>query len=108
MRYHKSGTWEEIGPDGTRTVTVIMDNFTIVAGNEEVTVTGDVTIKADGDITFDAGGDLNFAAGGDINLEATGAANIDSLDDCTITSAMGVTTEAGAINWVKGAGLKLN
>ena len=108
MRYHKAGTWEEIGPDGTRTVSVIMDNFTLVAGNEEVTITGDCTIKSDGDITFDAGGDLNFVSGGDVNIESGGACNIDSLDDCTITSAGGVTTDAGTLNWVKGAGLKLN
>jgi hypothetical protein len=108
MRYHMSGTNEEIGPDGTRTVTVMMDNYTIVFGDEGIEVTGNVEIKADGDITFDAGGDLNFVSGGDVNIEAGGACNIDSLDDCTITSAKGVTTEAGTLNWVKGAGLKLN
>ncbi len=108
MRFHKSGTYEEIDSEGNRTVNVMMDNFTIVAGNEEITITGDVNIKADGDITFEAGGDLNFVSGGDVNIEAGGACNIDSLDDTTVTSAKGVTTEAGTINWVKGAGLKLN
>lgn len=108
MRYHKSGTWEEIGPDGTRTVNVMMDNYTIVAGDEDLTITGNVNFKVDGDLTFDAGGEINFVSGDAVNIEAGGACNIDSLEDCTITSAAGVTTEAGAVNWVKGAGLKLN
>jgi hypothetical protein len=108
MRYHMSGTNEEIGPDGTRTVTVVMDNYTITFGDESIEVDGDIEIKAGGNITFDATMDLNFVSGGDVNIEAGGACNIDSLDDCTITSAGGVTTEAGAVNWVKGAGLKLN
>ena len=107
MRYHKAGTWEEIGPDGTRTVNVQMDNYTLVAGEMGIEVTGDLNIKAD-NITFDAKGELTFKSGKDVNIDAGGACNIDSTDDCTITSGAGITTEAGAINWVKGAGLKLN
>jgi len=109
MRYHKSGTWEEIGPDGTRTVNVMMDNYHIVAGDENITVTGDVTFKVEGELTFEAKNDITFKSiGGDVNIDAGGACNIDSTDDCTITSGAGITTEAGAVNWVKGAGLKLN
>ena len=107
MRYHKAGTWEEIGPDGTRTVNVQMDNYTLVAGEMGIEVTGDLNIKAD-NITFDAKGELTFKSGKDVNIDAGGACNIDSTDDCIITSGAGITTEAGAINWVKGAGLKLN
>jgi hypothetical protein len=108
MRYHMSGTNEEIGPDGTRTVTVMMDNYTVVFGDEGIEVSGNIEIKADGDIKFDAGGKLEFVSGDEVHIDAGGACNIDSSDDCTITSGAGITTEAGAVNWVKGAGLKLN
>jgi hypothetical protein len=108
MRFHKSGTYEEVDFEGNRTVNVMMDNYHIVAGDENITITGDANLKIDGDLNLEAGGDLNIVGGGDLNIEAGGACNIDSLDDCTITSAKGVTTEAGTLNWVKGAGLKLN
>ena len=108
MKYHKSGTYEEIGPDGTRTVKVEMDNFTIVAGNDEVTVTGDVNFKVDGNMKIETGGDLEMVVGGEWKMEVTGDWKPDIMGDCTITSVGNLTTESGKINWVKGAGLKLN
>ena len=108
MRHHMSGTNEEIGPLGTRTVTVMMDDNKLVFGDLSIEVTGDIEIKSDGDIKFDAGGKLEFKAGDKVHIDSAGKVDIDSLEDATITSAKGVTTEAGTLNWVKGAGLKLN
>ena len=41
---HKSGTFEEIHPDGTKTVKVIGDNYEIIAGSSNVSISGNVNI----------------------------------------------------------------
>ena len=108
MRYHMSGTNEEIGPDGTRTLTVMMDDYTIIFGDQGIEVTGKVELKIDGEYTLKVTKDITIETDGDLNLKSGKKCNIDSDDDCTITSVKGITTDAGMINWVKGAGLKLN
>ena len=108
MRYHKSGTYEEIDFEGNRTVVVQMDNHTIVFGDGIIQITGDLEFEVEGDIKFGAGGKIEFESGDKIAIDSGAKVDIDSLEDCTITSAMGVTTDAGTLNWVKGAGLKLN
>ena len=108
MRFHKSGTYEEIDSEGSRMVVVQMTNQTIVFGDGIMQITGDFDIEVEGDYNLKVTGDINIETGGELNMESGDKMNIDALDDCTITSAKGVTTEAGTLNWVKGAGLKLN
>ena len=45
---HKSGTFEEIHPDGTKVVKIIGDNYEIVAGGSNVYVTGAVNLTVEG------------------------------------------------------------
>tara|TARA_B100000953_G_scaffold292502_1_gene279794 strand:+ start:220 stop:1113 length:894 start_codon:yes stop_codon:yes gene_type:complete len=108
LRYHKSGTYEELDADGNRMLVVQMDDHQIIFGDGIIQITGDLEFEVEGDIKFGAGGKITFESGDEVAIESGAAVNIDSLDDCTITSAKGVTTEAGTLNWVKGAGLKLN
>ena len=45
---HRSGTFEEIHPDGTKVVKIIGDNYEIVAGGSNVYVTGAVNLTVEG------------------------------------------------------------
>lgn len=47
--YHKSGTFEEIHPDGTKVTKVVKDNYEIVMGDNFAHITGNVSITVNGD-----------------------------------------------------------
>ena len=61
---HKSGTFEEIHPTGTKVVKIVGDNYEIVAGASRVYLTGNV------DLTV--GGDVRELIKGDYHLEVEG------------------------------------
>lgn len=47
-RYHRSGTFEEIGPDGSKVTKVVKNNYTIVMSDDDVMVMGDCNITVKG------------------------------------------------------------
>ena len=47
---HKSGTFEEIHPDGSKVVKVIGDNYEIIAGSSNVNIKGNVNITTEGTV----------------------------------------------------------
>jgi len=47
---HKSGTFEEIHPTGTKVVKIIGDNYEIVAGSSNVSISGSVNITVEGTV----------------------------------------------------------
>ena len=47
---HKSGTFEEIHPDGSKVVKIIGDNYEIIAGSSNVYVSGNVNITTEGTV----------------------------------------------------------
>ena len=48
LRYHKTGTFEEIHPDGQRVVKVVGKNYEIIADDNNVFINGDVNLTATG------------------------------------------------------------
>ena len=47
-REHKSGTYEEIVADGTKTVKVVGSNYELIAGSSNIYIQGDVNLTIDG------------------------------------------------------------
>ena len=47
-RQHKSGTYEEIVADGTKTVKVVGSNYELIAGSSNIYIQGDVNLTIDG------------------------------------------------------------
>ena len=45
---HRSGTFEEIHPNGNKVVKIIGDNYEIVAGNSNISISGKVNITVEG------------------------------------------------------------
>ena len=64
MRYHTSGTFEEIHPDGQRVVRVIGKNYEILADDNNVFINGNVNLTATGN--------YNHLIKGDYVLEVEG------------------------------------
>ena len=83
-RYHKSGTFEEIHPDGTRVVRVVKKNYEIIFEDNDIRVKGDFTLKIDGDYNVKADGDINITSGGSLSLKSGSDTNIKAGSSCTI------------------------
>ena len=79
-RYHKTGTFEEIQPDGTRVVKVVGSDYEIVAGSQNVYITGvcNLTINGDcrtlyrGDLVQEVIGDYHLHVGGEMRTKIFG------------------------------------
>jgi len=64
LTQHKSGTFEEIHPDGTKMVKVIGDNFEIIAGKSNVLIQGDVNLTTIGTVRELIKGDYHLEVEG--------------------------------------------
>ena len=64
LRYHRTGTFEEIHPDGIRVVKVVGKNYEIIADDNNVFVNGNVNLTATGN--------YNHLVKGDYVLEVEG------------------------------------
>ena len=72
LKYHMSGTFEEIHPKGDKMVKVVGDNYEIICGDSNVFIVGDANItvsknlrmKVDGDYVLEVGGDYTQRIGG--------------------------------------------
>lgn len=77
--YHRSGTFEEVHPDGTKVIRIHADAYEIILSDKNVYVKGDVNITAGGDLNLKAGGSVNIEAGQEIVLNATTAVKSQAL-----------------------------
>lgn len=104
-RYHKSGTFVEIGPDGTQVTQVIKDNYTLIFGDNYVTIDGKCFINVSGDCRMQISGNayMNVAGNkteviaGDYNLQVDGTLNLKVAGDYNNTVSGINTTKASTI-----------
>ena len=84
--YHRSGTFYEIHPDGTKVTKIVGDDFEIVHRNKQVRVRGNLKVFVDGDtdlyvrgsmnaqidehLKFNVGKNIDFHAGKNIRMFA--------------------------------------
>jgi len=86
--YHKSGTFEEIHPDGKKVIKVVGDQYEVVVkdnnlhvkGNMNITVDGDSSIYTKGNCTMQVDGDLKQIVKGNYTLNASGTVKITAGD----------------------------
>jgi len=71
-RYHKSGTFEEIHPDGSVVHKIIGDDFLIVRKNNHVSVYGNLTVNVGDTIKIYSGKNLDIQVGGDARIHVAG------------------------------------
>lgn len=83
---HRSGTFEEIYPTGTKVEKIVKNNYKIILADDHLYVTGkvnitveshahikvvgDVNLECQGDFTAGIAGDANFSVGGDFKVKA--------------------------------------
>ena len=71
-RYHTSGTFEEVQPDGTRITKIVNDEYEITLGKKNVSITGTCNVTITGDCRMLYQGDLVQEVKGDYHLNVHG------------------------------------
>ena len=109
---HKSGTFYEIHPDGTRVLRVYGDNFEIalsdnnlvVGGNLNITVQGDANILTKGNVKQKVGGNYELTVHGNMQTRVRGTRMDYTKGDTTIqtNSNMEIRTEGTRLDYTKG------
>ena len=100
--YHRSGTFYEVHPDGTKVTKIIGEDYEIVHKNKKVRVRGNVELYVDGntnlyvrgsvngqvdeDMTWNVGRNITFHAGKNIRMYSNESTEITSQQNITATS----------------------
>jgi hypothetical protein len=82
--YHRSGSYTEWRPDGSRSERIQKDKFEVVVGNEQVYVKGDVTVFIDGNAIVDVGKNATLKVGGNFQADIGGTCKISSGGNMTL------------------------
>jgi hypothetical protein len=77
---HRTGTFQEIHPDGGKTEKIVNDNFQVVVkdnlvyimGNHQQSIQGDVKVFIQGNVKAEVEGNVDFTVGGNMNIEVKG------------------------------------
>ena len=124
-RYHRTGTFEEIDPNGTRVTRVVGDDYVIVdrngfvsidgrsvvnvGGDSRVLVQNDAHLEVRGDYTIDVGGDMNVIVRGDLNtcVGGDGRTRIASLLTETHRGSFEVNSRTGIDLGARGGSVRV-
>lgn len=87
---HKSGTYYEIGPDGTKVTKIVKDNYNIILGdsylliegNVKLNIKGDTNILNEGNMQIQNKGDLSLLNEGETQLQINGNCETQIQGDC--------------------------
>ncbi len=74
--YHKSGTFEEIHPNGTKVTKIVKDNYEIVFGDNNIYVKGNLNVVVDKDANIKIGGKVNADISGTLDTKSGGNTTI--------------------------------
>jgi len=121
---HRTGTFEEIYPSGTKVEKIVKNNYQIilcddhlyVAGKVNITinshanikVVGDINLEGNGNLNAGIAGDTNLTIGGDFNIKATNM-NVELSDELNAVSG-GATkmSSGGSFNAKSGSSVNLS
>jgi hypothetical protein len=73
---HKSGTFQEMHPDGSMVTKVVKDNYEIVFGDNNIYVKGNLNIVVDKDVNINVTGAVDAKIGKTLDTESGGNTTI--------------------------------
>lgn len=110
--YHRSGTFYEVHPDGTKVTKIIGDDYEIVHQNKKLRVRGNIEVYCDGDadlyvrgsltgqvdenIDLHAGKNINIHAGKNMRFYANDSMEFTAQKELTATSVSKMTLQSQA------------
>jgi len=74
--YHRTGTFEEIHPDGTKVIKVVKNNYELILGDDSIYVRGTMNLVVDADVNVKIAGKVNIDVGGTIDSKSGGTTTI--------------------------------
>jgi hypothetical protein len=102
---HRTGTFIEMGPDGSEVHKVYGNGYEITIQNKQIYVKGNCEIYVDGDAYMQVKGNKTELIGGDYDIHVQGNFIVTSEKQTTLTSVGDTNITAGA---GIGGGLKIN
>ena len=104
LDFHKSGTYQEIAPDGRRVVKVVGDNYLIVVADDQIYiegshnlyVRGNMSITCLNDVALNVGGRVEMNVNEDFRLKAKSISLETTSGDVNIYSTNNLYTRSGA------------
>lgn len=99
LDYHRSGTHTEINSKGTRTTTIVGDNFTICLEDNYIYVKGDFNISVQGNMSTYVKGNYILEVAGDKveNVHGARYTKVDNLDLTDVKQSILAVDTSGAI-----------
>jgi hypothetical protein len=97
-RNHRTGTFEEIHPNGERVMKIVNNNYTAVAGNDTLYVKGDVSVVCEGNLRLRVDGDAYIETMGDVDHFTAGNYSFKALGEIEIDSGKGIKMFAPRID----------
>ena len=100
---HRTGTFYEIHPDGSKVTKVVGDDFSVIIRDKNVkiegvcnvNVVGNVDLNCGGNVDLNCDGDTTVSIGGDTTVSIGGDATVSSEGDATVSSGGGINLRAG-------------
>jgi GH24 family phage-related lysozyme (muramidase) len=113
--YHRSGTYEEVDANGTRTNRIVGDDYEIlernghvlIRGSLNVTIIGNQNIRVENDANIDVLGNVNLTVGGDYNCGVSGDFNVDAAGAVRIKAGNGASVDGSRVDLNGGKGKTL-
>lgn len=99
-RYHRSGTFEEIHPDGSKVLKIVNSQYEVILKDNNLHVKGDLNVTVEGKANIYSKGDCVVQTDG--NMEQVVA------QDLKINAGGQVQISAGDLVTIKGSTIKLN
>jgi len=93
--YHRTGTFEEIGPDGSKMTKVVKDDYTIILGDNKVNIVGRCDVHIEGDASLYVKGNVEEQVDGNVNSVVGKNLSVNVADDTTVVTGgnTSITTE---------------
>lgn len=103
LNYHRSGTYDEVIADGTRTLRVVGDNYTVIFENNNMVVQGDMNmtvkkdlrVKVEGNYHLEVDGNYTESIGGDKQIKIANSLNMEVDQDYSANIAEDYSTRIG-------------
>ena len=95
---HRTGTFFELYPSGTKVEKVVRNNYQIILGDDMIHVMGHVNITVDGDTNILSRGDVNLIGGNDLTARIAGTVDITAGENMNFKAANFTFTTPGNID----------
>lgn len=103
--YHRTGSFDEIHPDGSKVTKVVGDGYEITVQDRKCYIKGDLNITVDGDANIYVGGDVTNEVAGNVkqwvhgNVDQHVTGNVTQFVDMNVTQTVGMNvTQTVAMN----------